>query len=205
MRLNDKPTVALCPLAGAANQNHMWQRVLGHGIQRQATNPGEPNPLRRVYTSKRNLFRQHRSLQWMTRVSVTRQESSVICRFQSCCCNYFVDVCACLSAELWQLNRSWVFQGHGASLQPQTMLLDEGHQRLYVGAKNTLFSLSLDRVNSDPREVGQTVCEEVRHIELAHSGGNGLAKQSSFMLYMSVLVPDISFPADMMVVWSIFQ
>lgn len=55
--------------------------------------------------------------------------------------------------ELWQLNRSWVFQGHGASLQPQTMLLDEGHQRLYVGAKNTLFSLSLDRVNSDPREI----------------------------------------------------
>lgn len=82
------------------------------------------------------------------------------------------------SAELWQLNRSWVFQGHGASLQPQTMLLDEGHQRLYVGAKNALFSLSLDRVNSDPREVGQTVCEEVRHIELVHHGGNGLAKQS---------------------------
>lgn len=59
-----------------------------------------------------------------------------------------------LSAELWQLNRSWVFQGHGVSLQPQTMLLDEGHERLYVGAKNTLFSLSLDRVNTDHREVG---------------------------------------------------
>ncbi|XP_026167993.1 semaphorin-3E isoform X1 [Mastacembelus armatus] len=54
--------------------------------------------------------------------------------------------------ELWQLNRTWVFQGHGASLQPQTMLLDEGHERLYVGAKNTLFSLSLDHVNSHHRE-----------------------------------------------------
>lgn len=47
-----------------------------------------------------------------------------------------------------------MFQGHGVSLQPQTMLLDEGHERLYVGAKNTLFSLSLDRVNTDHREVG---------------------------------------------------
>ncbi|XP_028286652.1 semaphorin-3E isoform X1 [Parambassis ranga] len=55
--------------------------------------------------------------------------------------------------ELWQLNRTWVFQGHGASLQPQTMLLDEGHERLYVGAKNILFSLSLDRVNTHPREI----------------------------------------------------
>ncbi|XP_077953839.1 semaphorin-3E-like isoform X3 [Gasterosteus aculeatus] len=56
--------------------------------------------------------------------------------------------------ELWQLNRTWVFQGHGtASLQPQTMLLDEGHGRLYVGAKNTLFSLSLDRVNTQHREI----------------------------------------------------
>lgn len=59
-----------------------------------------------------------------------------------------------LSSELWQLNRTWVFQGHGASLQPQTMLLDEGHERLYVGAKNTLFSLSLDRVNVHQKEVG---------------------------------------------------
>uniref|UniRef100_A0A665V7N0 Sema domain, immunoglobulin domain (Ig), short basic domain, secreted, (semaphorin) 3E n=1 Tax=Echeneis naucrates TaxID=173247 RepID=A0A665V7N0_ECHNA len=56
-------------------------------------------------------------------------------------------------AELWQLNRTWVFQGHGVSLQPQTMLLDEGHERLYVGAKNTLFSLSLDRVNTHHREI----------------------------------------------------
>uniref|UniRef100_A0A665V6D2 Sema domain, immunoglobulin domain (Ig), short basic domain, secreted, (semaphorin) 3E n=1 Tax=Echeneis naucrates TaxID=173247 RepID=A0A665V6D2_ECHNA len=55
--------------------------------------------------------------------------------------------------KLWQLNRTWVFQGHGVSLQPQTMLLDEGHERLYVGAKNTLFSLSLDRVNTHHREI----------------------------------------------------
>eukprot|EP00064_Thunnus_orientalis_P001586 superscaffoldBa00000109_g1589 len=59
-----------------------------------------------------------------------------------------------LLSELWQLNRTWVFQGHGTALQPQTMLLDDGHERLYVGAKNTLFSLSLDRVNTHYREVG---------------------------------------------------
>ncbi|KAM8862138.1 semaphorin-3E [Synchiropus picturatus] len=55
--------------------------------------------------------------------------------------------------ELVQLNRTWVFQGLGVSLQPQTMLLDEGHERLYVGAKNTLFSLSLERVNTHHREI----------------------------------------------------
>ncbi|XP_033824452.1 semaphorin-3E [Periophthalmus magnuspinnatus] len=55
--------------------------------------------------------------------------------------------------ELWQLNRTWVYQGHGASFQPQTMLLDDSHERLYIGAKNSLFSLSLDRINAHPREV----------------------------------------------------
>ncbi|XP_041852704.1 semaphorin-3E isoform X1 [Melanotaenia boesemani] len=61
--------------------------------------------------------------------------------------------------ELWQMNRTWVFQGHGAPLQPQTMLLDESHQRLYVGAKNALFSLSLDRVNINHRKINWTNTE----------------------------------------------
>uniref|UniRef100_A0A667ZY37 Sema domain, immunoglobulin domain (Ig), short basic domain, secreted, (semaphorin) 3E n=1 Tax=Myripristis murdjan TaxID=586833 RepID=A0A667ZY37_9TELE len=61
--------------------------------------------------------------------------------------------CLSIYLSLWQLNRTWVFQGHGALLQPQTMLLDEGHERLYVGAKNTLYSLSLDRVNTHHREI----------------------------------------------------
>uniref|UniRef100_A0A665V5R1 Sema domain, immunoglobulin domain (Ig), short basic domain, secreted, (semaphorin) 3E n=1 Tax=Echeneis naucrates TaxID=173247 RepID=A0A665V5R1_ECHNA len=67
-------------------------------------------------------------------------------------CRYTAPTCQ-VQSELWQLNRTWVFQGHGVSLQPQTMLLDEGHERLYVGAKNTLFSLSLDRVNTHHREI----------------------------------------------------
>lgn len=63
-------------------------------------------------------------------------------------------------AELWQMNRTWIFQGRGVPLQPQTMLLDESHQRLYVGAKNALFSLNLDRVNAHYRQVGwaSSVC-----------------------------------------------
>uniref|UniRef100_A0A665V7G2 Sema domain, immunoglobulin domain (Ig), short basic domain, secreted, (semaphorin) 3E n=1 Tax=Echeneis naucrates TaxID=173247 RepID=A0A665V7G2_ECHNA len=68
-------------------------------------------------------------------------------------CTLNPSLSALISQKLWQLNRTWVFQGHGVSLQPQTMLLDEGHERLYVGAKNTLFSLSLDRVNTHHREI----------------------------------------------------
>ncbi|XP_010882133.1 semaphorin-3E isoform X2 [Esox lucius] len=55
--------------------------------------------------------------------------------------------------ELRELNRTWVFQGSGLSLPPQTMLLDEAHERLYVGTRNTLYSLSLDRVNHQHREI----------------------------------------------------
>ncbi|XP_014003985.2 semaphorin-3E isoform X2 [Salmo salar] len=55
--------------------------------------------------------------------------------------------------ELCELNRTWVFQGPGPSLQTQTMMLEEAHERLYVGAKNTLYSLSLERVNHQHREI----------------------------------------------------
>ncbi|XP_029552369.1 semaphorin-3E isoform X2 [Salmo trutta] len=55
--------------------------------------------------------------------------------------------------ELCELNRTWVFQGPGPSLQTQTMMLEEAHERLYVGAKNTLYSLSLERVNHQYREI----------------------------------------------------
>uniref|UniRef100_A0A6Q2XRT1 Sema domain, immunoglobulin domain (Ig), short basic domain, secreted, (semaphorin) 3E n=1 Tax=Esox lucius TaxID=8010 RepID=A0A6Q2XRT1_ESOLU len=61
--------------------------------------------------------------------------------------------CLFLSTELRELNRTWVFQGSGLSLPPQTMLLDEAHERLYVGTRNTLYSLSLDRVNHQHREI----------------------------------------------------
>lgn len=34
------------------------------------------------------------------------------------------------------------------------MLLDEGHERLYIGARNALYSLSLNQINTDQKEVG---------------------------------------------------
>ncbi|XP_011605245.2 semaphorin-3E [Takifugu rubripes] len=55
--------------------------------------------------------------------------------------------------ELWQQNRSLLFQEHGVALQPRTMLLDEGHERLYIGARNALYSLSLDQINTDQTEI----------------------------------------------------
>lgn len=56
--------------------------------------------------------------------------------------------------ELWRLNRTWVFHGSGAaSFQAHTMILDQSRHRLYIGAKNAVFSLSLDHVSSHPREV----------------------------------------------------
>uniref|UniRef100_A0A674C6V8 Sema domain, immunoglobulin domain (Ig), short basic domain, secreted, (semaphorin) 3E n=1 Tax=Salmo trutta TaxID=8032 RepID=A0A674C6V8_SALTR len=58
-----------------------------------------------------------------------------------------------VSHQLCELNRTWVFQGPGPSLQTQTMMLEEAHERLYVGAKNTLYSLSLERVNHQYREI----------------------------------------------------
>ena len=47
----------------------------------------------------------------------------------------------------------------------RSMRLDGGHERLYVGAKNTLYSLSLERVDSHHREVGVRVCVCVSHLE----------------------------------------
>uniref|UniRef100_A0A3B4FGT0 Semaphorin 3E n=1 Tax=Pundamilia nyererei TaxID=303518 RepID=A0A3B4FGT0_9CICH len=80
--------------------------------------------------------------------------SPIVLLYLNVCCVYYCNQFICIVyIELWQLNRTWVFQKHGVSLQPQTMLLDEGHERLYVGAKNALFSLSLDQVNTHHAEI----------------------------------------------------
>ncbi|XP_036375901.1 semaphorin-3E-like isoform X1 [Megalops cyprinoides] len=55
--------------------------------------------------------------------------------------------------ELWELNRTRVFQGPRGGLDLSTMLLDEYQERLFVGARDGLFSLSLERVDAEPREV----------------------------------------------------
>ncbi|KAJ8381904.1 hypothetical protein SKAU_G00026820 [Synaphobranchus kaupii] len=55
--------------------------------------------------------------------------------------------------ELWDLNRTWVFHGPQGALDLHTMLLDEYQERLFIGARNALYSLSLERINTDPREI----------------------------------------------------
>ncbi|KAL4659498.1 semaphorin-3E precursor-like [Arapaima gigas] len=55
--------------------------------------------------------------------------------------------------ELWHLNRTWLFPGPQGPLGLRSMLLDEYWERLFVGGRNALYSLSLDRIDADHREV----------------------------------------------------
>ncbi|XP_064199199.1 semaphorin-3E-like [Anguilla rostrata] len=55
--------------------------------------------------------------------------------------------------ELWDLNRTWVFHGPQGALDLQTMLLDEYQERLFIGGRNALYSLSLEQINTDSREI----------------------------------------------------
>ncbi|XP_074840269.1 semaphorin-3E [Carettochelys insculpta] len=55
--------------------------------------------------------------------------------------------------ELWDLNRTSVFHSPSGHLGLHTMLLDEYQERLFVGGKNLVYSLSLDRVSENYREI----------------------------------------------------
>ncbi|XP_067325004.1 semaphorin-3E isoform X2 [Anolis sagrei] len=55
--------------------------------------------------------------------------------------------------ELWDLNRTSVFHSPSGYLGLHVMLLDEYQDRLFVGGKNLVYSLSLDRVNENYREI----------------------------------------------------
>ncbi|KAG5845786.1 hypothetical protein ANANG_G00142900 [Anguilla anguilla] len=55
--------------------------------------------------------------------------------------------------ELWDLNRTWVFHGPQGALDLQTMLLDEYQERLFIGGRNALYSLSLEQINTDSQEI----------------------------------------------------
>uniref|UniRef100_A0A8C3B602 Semaphorin 3E n=1 Tax=Cairina moschata TaxID=8855 RepID=A0A8C3B602_CAIMO len=58
----------------------------------------------------------------------------------------------CLS-ELWDLNRTSVFHSPFGYLGLHIMLLDEYQERLFVGGRDLLYSLSLDRVSDNYREI----------------------------------------------------
>ncbi|KAG7456186.1 hypothetical protein MATL_G00249100, partial [Megalops atlanticus] len=55
--------------------------------------------------------------------------------------------------ELWDLNRTWVFHGQRGALDLRTMLLDEYQERLFIGGRDTLYSLSLERINAEHKEI----------------------------------------------------
>ncbi|KAB0407392.1 hypothetical protein E2I00_006003, partial [Balaenoptera physalus] len=54
--------------------------------------------------------------------------------------------------ELLDLNRTSVFHSPFGFLDLQTMLLDEYQERLFVGGKDLVYSLSLEHISSDYRE-----------------------------------------------------
>ncbi|KAF4793952.1 hypothetical protein TURU_107522 [Turdus rufiventris] len=58
----------------------------------------------------------------------------------------------CVS-ELWDLNRTSVFRSPFGYLGLHVMLLDEYQERLFVGGRDLLYSLSLDRISDNYREV----------------------------------------------------
>ncbi|XP_072327037.1 semaphorin-3E-like [Scyliorhinus torazame] len=55
--------------------------------------------------------------------------------------------------ELWELNRTTVFHGPRGYLDLRTVLLDEYQDRLFVGGRDLVYSLSLDHISEDYQEV----------------------------------------------------
>ncbi|XP_035257934.1 semaphorin-3E-like [Anguilla anguilla] len=55
--------------------------------------------------------------------------------------------------ELWDLNRTRAFRGAPGRLDLGAALLDESRERLFVGARDGLYSLSLESVGRRPGEV----------------------------------------------------
>ncbi|XP_078409233.1 semaphorin-3E-like [Cetorhinus maximus] len=55
--------------------------------------------------------------------------------------------------ELWELNRTTVFHGPRGYFDLRTLLLDEYQDRLFVGGRDLVYSLSLDRIDEDYQEV----------------------------------------------------
>lgn len=73
--------------------------------------------------------------------------------FQLICPNFFVlSFYSCL-LDLLATNRSVLFLGHRGSLDFRSLYLDEYRDRLFIGGKDTLYSLRLDQTNMDVKEV----------------------------------------------------
>ncbi|XP_030072504.1 semaphorin-3E [Microcaecilia unicolor] len=55
--------------------------------------------------------------------------------------------------ELWDLNRTSVFHSPSGFLDLHTMLLDDYQERLFVGGRDRVYSLSLDQISENYREI----------------------------------------------------
>ncbi|XP_005142331.3 semaphorin-3G isoform X1 [Melopsittacus undulatus] len=55
--------------------------------------------------------------------------------------------------DLLGTNRSILFFGHRGFLGFRSLYLDEYRDRLFIGGKDVLYSLRLDRANADPKEI----------------------------------------------------
>ncbi|XP_050991133.1 semaphorin-3E isoform X2 [Labeo rohita] len=62
--------------------------------------------------------------------------------------------------ELWELNRTRVFQAGEGHLQHYSMLLDETRERLIIGGKDILYSLNLERITAPHKEIHWASSEE---------------------------------------------
>ncbi|KAF4101195.1 semaphorin-3E isoform X1 [Onychostoma macrolepis] len=62
--------------------------------------------------------------------------------------------------ELWELNRTRVFQAGEGRLQHYSMLLDETQERLIIGGKDILYSLNLERITTPHKEIHWPISEE---------------------------------------------
>ncbi|XP_044132700.1 semaphorin-3E isoform X1 [Bufo gargarizans] len=55
--------------------------------------------------------------------------------------------------ELWDLNRTSVFQSQLRTLDLRTMYLDEYQERLFVGGRDHVYSLSLENISEKSKEI----------------------------------------------------
>uniref|UniRef100_A0A8C6VLM6 Semaphorin 3G n=1 Tax=Naja naja TaxID=35670 RepID=A0A8C6VLM6_NAJNA len=72
--------------------------------------------------------------------------------FQLISPNFVLSFDSCL-LDLLATNRSVLFLGHWGSLDFRSLYLDEYRDRLFIGGKDTLYSLRLDQTNMDVKEV----------------------------------------------------
>ncbi|KAM8973952.1 semaphorin-3E [Pelodytes ibericus] len=81
--------------------------------------------------------------------------------------------------ELWDLNRTSVFHSPFGFLDLQIMYLDEYQERLFVGGKDLVYSLSLEDISENYREIQWPSTEH--QIEDCYRKGREMDKCSNFI------------------------